>query len=310
MTQTPSVAVIGAGIAGAACAQALSRAGVGVRIFDKGRALGGRLATRRTGAWQWDHGAQSISAKDASFARLVSNLPDWSSDAPALGKVGSPAQNQIVKAMLDGLSLKLDTRVTQLSRAKPGDWRIRTSDSSVYSGFDAIALAVPAPQAQALINNVRVFPELVGVQMDPCWALMVATPRPLTLPRTLSSPHEHIAWLAADHTKPDRPDTGGQYVLHATAAWSERHLEMPGNVVKAHLLGYFNELAGAVEVSYACAHRWRYGLTALPLAQPCLYQGSLALGVCGDWCLGSRVEHGFLSGRALADRIARALLDD
>lgn len=40
------VAVIGAGIAGAACARALSLAGRSVHVFDKSRGPGGRLATR------------------------------------------------------------------------------------------------------------------------------------------------------------------------------------------------------------------------------------------------------------------------
>jgi renalase len=41
------VAVIGAGIAGAACAGALQGCGVDVTMFDKSRGVGGRMSTRR-----------------------------------------------------------------------------------------------------------------------------------------------------------------------------------------------------------------------------------------------------------------------
>ena len=71
------VAVIGAGVAGvagAACARALSLAGHSVRVFDKARGPGGRLATRRV-EWvdrhgqarqaQLDHGAVGFTQDSA-----------------------------------------------------------------------------------------------------------------------------------------------------------------------------------------------------------------------------------------------------
>ena len=45
------VAVVGAGLAGAVCAQQLSLSGWRVQVFDKSRGAGGRLATRRA-QWQ------------------------------------------------------------------------------------------------------------------------------------------------------------------------------------------------------------------------------------------------------------------
>ena len=40
------VAVVGAGIAGASCAHALSHSGHAVQVFDKSRGAGGRMSTR------------------------------------------------------------------------------------------------------------------------------------------------------------------------------------------------------------------------------------------------------------------------
>ena len=77
---TKRIAVVGAGIAGAACAASLQQAGVQVTLFDKSRGVGGRMSTRRA-AWageggnectvEFDHGAQAITARQPRFRVLL-----------------------------------------------------------------------------------------------------------------------------------------------------------------------------------------------------------------------------------------------
>ncbi len=62
-----SVAVVGAGLAGIACALRLGEAGVHARVFESQRAPGGRLATRRFAVASFDHGAQYLTATDELF---------------------------------------------------------------------------------------------------------------------------------------------------------------------------------------------------------------------------------------------------
>ncbi|WP_347316680.1 NAD(P)-binding protein, partial [Ralstonia pseudosolanacearum] len=45
MTQ-PSIAIVGAGIAGVACANALAAEGISATVYERGGGVGGRLATR------------------------------------------------------------------------------------------------------------------------------------------------------------------------------------------------------------------------------------------------------------------------
>lgn len=68
------VAVIGAGIAGISCARVLRDAGHAVRVFDKSRGIGGRMATRRGESSSYDHGAQYFTARDPGFRQLVVRL--------------------------------------------------------------------------------------------------------------------------------------------------------------------------------------------------------------------------------------------
>ncbi|MEM6905266.1 MAG: FAD-dependent oxidoreductase, partial [Pseudomonadota bacterium] len=75
--------IIGAGMAGLACARALTDAGHRVTVLDKGRGVGGRLATRRTeDGWQFDHGAQYIAASGTPFREAMAGMAEAGSLAP------------------------------------------------------------------------------------------------------------------------------------------------------------------------------------------------------------------------------------
>ena len=88
ISKARTVAVIGAGIAGAACARALTLAGHSVRVFDKSRGPGGRLATRRV---EWvdrqgqacttrlDHGAIGITARSEASSNMPCTQVGWPS---------------------------------------------------------------------------------------------------------------------------------------------------------------------------------------------------------------------------------------
>jgi predicted NAD/FAD-dependent oxidoreductase len=65
--QFTDVLIIGAGMSGMAAASELSRAGLRVMVVDKGRAVGGRMASRRIGEAVFDHGAQFITARSDQF---------------------------------------------------------------------------------------------------------------------------------------------------------------------------------------------------------------------------------------------------
>ena len=79
-----SIAVVGAGIAGIACARTLMQAGHRVTVFEKSAGAGGRMSTRRTEFGGFDHGAQYFTVRDARFRQLLQLTPDlvrpWSAN--------------------------------------------------------------------------------------------------------------------------------------------------------------------------------------------------------------------------------------
>ena len=69
------VVVLGGGISGcSSCAHRLSQSGYAVSLVEKGRGVGGRMATRRMEEARIDHGAQFFTARDH---RLIEVVAGW-----------------------------------------------------------------------------------------------------------------------------------------------------------------------------------------------------------------------------------------
>ena len=89
--------------------------------------------------------------------------------------------------------------------------------------------------------------------------------------------------------------------MQASPAWSAKHLEDGEDRVKAKLLKGFAEITGIrATPPHAVVHRWRFAQTQQALGQPYLYDAAQGIGLCGDWCIGHRVEDAFVSGLELA----------
>jgi len=317
----PRIAVIGAGLAGLTCARALRARGASIRLFDKGRAAGGRLATRRAEAGgqalQFDHGAQYLTARGAGFAALLAEAgarpwggTDWF--------VGAPGMSALPRTLAAGLDLAAARHVTAIE-GQPGAWVIRHLDAAlVRTGrplpaetpaaegpFDAIAIALPPDQAAPLVApHAPDWPSrLAAVRLAPCWTVMAAFAAPLPLPDSLRlQPAGPIGWAARDSSKPGRPAGAECWVVQGSPAWSRAHLEEGAEQVLPALLAALGALAGTDLPApiHAAAHRWRYSLVEAPLGVACLADPARGLGLAGDWCLAGRAEAAFESGTALA----------
>ena len=310
------IAVIGAGMAGIACARLLADAGREVIVLDKGRGIGGRMATRRVllaaGETAFDHGAQYVTAREPEFAAALAALGDaaarWDVGTANPRFVGRPGMSGIVRAMAAGLDVRQRTEVSRL-RAAPGGWRIEAG--SAHIAAERVVLTVPAPQAGALLEEGHPLGEAISaVRMAPCLTLMAAFAHGAPSPfRTWQGENGPLAWIAQDSSKPGRARAATAWVAQASPAWSARHLEEPPQAMVARLLPELCRTIGAepASVLYASAHRWRHARVTAPLGLPFLADASGTLHLAGDWCLGARVEAAWLSGSAAAqDILARA----
>jgi renalase len=248
----PEIAVVGAGLAGATCAQALLQAGCAVQVFDKSRGPGGRLATRRM-TWQdgqgqacttrMDHGALGFAARTAAFQAWVAQarrdglLAPWSpllapgslplqgftacgqdlppDDAHAL-MVPVPDQPTLCRHLLQGASTAWACTIEALHR-EPQGWQLQADGQRLAGHFDAVVLALPPAQAAPLLGAHRQdWARHAAVSpMQPCWTLMGVAETDDPCAGALLGAQSHAAWDAC------HPATG-------PLAWVLRSDSRPG----------------------------------------------------------------------------------
>lgn len=323
---SPSIAIVGAGLAGLSCANALQAAGHSVVLFEKSRGPAGRMSTRRTDDWQCDFGAQYFVARDPAFCAEVERWTEarvaqpwqprlgsfdgrvWTPSSTALVRhVGVPSMTAPAHWLAQGL--QVHSRLTvQTIESSEGGWTLHCAETGAPKAvFGTVLLAMPAPQATALLGEHA--PGLSGVAaragMRACWALMLRFDAPLTWDFDAAFVNQGpLSWIARDTSKPGRP-RGETWVLHATADWSHDHLEDDPAEVASALLKAFSDL-GAPGPAAWTAHRWRYATNAPALTEGCAWDSVARLGLCGDWLHGGKVEGAWLSGQALAQRVLLA----
>jgi predicted NAD/FAD-dependent oxidoreductase len=263
------VAVVGGGMAGMAAARTLADQNAHVMVFDKGRGPGGRMSTRRHDDLWFDHGAQYFTAKDERFASLVER---WVHDGVAgrwrgrIGQmnavgtiiersndrnryVGVPGMNAVVRHLVDTIGdrgeVRFGVRVAAAHFAD-GRWSLKDDKRADLGMFDALILALPAPQAaDLLIDSPNLRDQALSVRMRPCWSAMASLDARvpidfdgvfINLENVLDS--APLSWVARDSSKPQRPPRE-TWVLHASPDWSEAIIDRDKGAVAQELLKAF-----------------------------------------------------------------------
>ena len=302
-------AIVGAGVSGLVCARQLADAGVGVTLFDKSRGPSGRLSTRRRDGRHWDHGAPFFESRHPDFQAVCQGwaqagvVARW---GPPGCWVGLPRMSALGRHLSQGLGLRTSRRVARLVPSTGGVVLVDT-DGTELGCFERVVVAVPAPQAVALLEAV---PSLQQVSqqavMAPIHALLLELPEPLDGVAELVRPSAGPLSLVVRNTgKPGRP-AGECWVAHTTESWTQAHLERDPSGLQDDLVAAFCAAIGqAVKPVRVQVHRWRYAHAS--------QQGAWAdgfglgpshrIGVCGDWCAGGGVEAAWRSGGQLAQKL-------
>jgi predicted NAD/FAD-dependent oxidoreductase len=255
-----TVAVIGAGLAGTACAAALHAAGLQVTLFDKSRGAGGRMSNRqarwvdRTGASHeadFDHGTQLFAARHPRFKALMARAerdgvvarwqPRLHTAVPAVPArdtyVALPRMTSLCRHLVQQVPCHLNQTVQRLQRTAAGGWEVVAAPGEAgtlgtpqrFGPFDQVMLATPPAQAAVLLagHQDRWAETLAVVPMQACWTLMAVTDDVDWPWDAAEPPRGPLAWVARNDRKPGRTAPRGcaTWVAQATPEWSSANLE-------------------------------------------------------------------------------------
>lgn len=308
------VVIIGAGISGLAAARTLVDNGLRPKVIDKGRGVGGRMATRRIGGARLDHGAQFFTTRSPEFTTLIEEavsagaVTEWcrgfgpEPDGYPRWR-GTEGMTSLAKWMGRDLDIEVGRTIADLREVPARSY----------------VLTAPVPQTLAVLSFSGLLPEpelaiaLASVAYKPTIAVMLV----LSAPPTGLPDHggeqfvddQYLAFITDNQVKGISDIPAVTIHLsndHSSYLWESSDAE----VVEAALTHAIDRvgLLGDAEIIDHQVQRWRYAGPVEVWPEPTVTFGSSPfVALAGEAFAGPKVEGAFRSGQAAAHAIMAAL---
>ncbi|SEW00507.1 NAD(P)/FAD-dependent oxidoreductase [Halobacterium jilantaiense] len=336
-----SLAIVGAGAAGAAAAYRLRDSDRDVTVFEKSRGVCGRAATRRRDGCHYDYGANYVKPGDGPVADLVRDLgedglveigePVWTFDGDGTVAPGRDSDEpkwtwetgltQLAKRLFarTDATLRKETRVGTLARTETG-WTLAETDGRRFGEFDDVLLTPPAPQTADLLADAHWDDDrretLREAAADVSYRSIVTAVLhyPFELDREwyglVNTDDAHaVGWLSREACKDGHVPAGEALLIVQMAPdWSREHYDAPASEQTAVAAEHAADLLDddrLLDPDWTDTQGWRYALPDEAVdSEPVAAASEAGLHVAGDWVAGeARVHAAVESGLAAADRI-------
>ncbi|MGC5019620.1 NAD(P)/FAD-dependent oxidoreductase [Micromonospora sp. DT47] len=310
--------VVGAGIAGVACAGELVRAGIPVQIRERGRVAGGRMASKRFDGRPADTGAAYLTADDPDFVQVVERwrtaglVHEWTDtfvayDADGRREVTGPtrwAAPRGLRSLVEELARELPVSVDRLVvTVEPGP----AVDGRRCA---AVALCMPGPQAALLLDPAlaRATRAAQEQRWSPSLSAVLRFPsrRWPDFRGAFVNDHPVLALVCDDGDR--RGDSAPVLVAHTTPEFAAGHLPQPTAAGPA-IEEAVRDLLGLPEpAELVHVHRWTYAKPAPSGGDGTYHLEADGVGLAGDAFGKPRVQSAWRSGRDLGRALAQRLL--
>ncbi|MBT0772672.1 FAD-dependent oxidoreductase [Kineosporia sp. J2-2] len=326
---------MGAGIAGIACARRLHDAGLRVRVHERGRRIGGRMAVKTeyvgpvsslSVGHAVDIGAPYFTVREALFAHVVAAwqhaglAQPWTDrfsvyDEKGLrpGEAGPQRWSTVpgsggVRGLVENLAQGLRIDTAHLVGSVTVENGITTVDGEPAA---AVVLAMPDPQAERLLPaGIASALGVDGSDQHPVlsmWASWGGRWWP-EFDAVFVNASDVIAWIADSGRS--HADGVPVLVVHSTAPFARERLTDPGTGIEPMLteLGRLFGTDRPPPPEWARIHRWSFAAPVRTHLEPFALHDDALIGVCGDaWGPRSRVEQAWMSGNGLAEQLLKHL---
>lgn len=314
--------VIGAGISGCSCARALSDAGHSVTVVEKGRGVGGRMATRRMDGARIDHGAQFFTTRDPRLLDInqkwlsEKRVVPWYDRVPGCDDIpsdmryrGTTGMTGPAKSLTQICSLALNFFVERIERQKKWTIEERGGERRVLEA-DQLVITMPSVQMLDLFSRSGVdlgtvtMNRLQEIRHTKCLAILGILDRSSSLvhPGAVTKPAQNLDWLSDNQVKgiSDLP----AITLHATPHFSEKNWDVEDRLWAPDLLDSVEGILEA-KVSKWVSHRWGFAKPVQTFGSTHFHEPDLGLTLAGDGFGGERIERAYLSGLEAAEAILK-----
>ena len=270
--QPAEIAIVGAGLAGVACAQRLRAAGVHAPVFEKSRGIGGRVATRRFETQAFDYGAPQLEICSAPFQAAIAPHAALTSTTLAAPSSGL---RTIVKQLATGITVELTTQVAALGFHD--DRVVVTLQDGRAMHYDRVVVTAPLPQALMLV------PDKARHMLDPSvLTRLLAVTYSRSVVVSLAVPlHQQVidaATLAQNRFIGSLATRVGLHGQTWVAQLHPNHVDVAYEKTDTELVAAITAELAIDGASFAPlefhVHRWRYARVDNPLADACVAVGS------------------------------------
>ena len=313
-----SCVVIGGGITGLITASELQRKGIEVTVLDKGRGIGGRLATKRIDRGEptegvFDYGTQYFIVEHPKLKPWIDDwlkqgvIKEWfGNDAGKIRYCGVNGTREIAKYLARDLNVHTRSRVVKVSY--DGQWLIEIEGDRFYRG-DVLVMTPPVPQSLALldVSEIALPPDIKSslerISYYSCIAVLALLEKHSNIPAPggIALEDESLIWLADNYQK--GISTNYAVTLHATPKFSETHWDSNDAEIADKLFSAASKYIDSAVTKYQ-VHRWRYSLPKTFYSEPCLTLSQLPLVMAGDAFVAPKIEGAILSGIAAGEAIS------
>ena len=262
MSSQPSVAIIGAGIAGLTCGTALKGMVPHLKVFEKSVFPGGRISNFRAGEFEFNHGAQYFTVNNPLFLNIVSAwqadniVRPWDAWLVELQKgqvsngdmatqrfIGYPRMTVIAETLAKSCDVVYSSNICEIERQAEGGWRLFNERGDYLGAFDVVILATAASETAMLASQVpQLKDKAESIEMAACWSGMFAFQNRLDIPYDAAYVLDSaLSWICRDQHAHAAPNSDC-WVLHATPEWSQQYIaSFRGRVMHALLDAFWED---------------------------------------------------------------------
>ena len=289
-------AIIGAGLTGLSLGWDLSKAfpNLKIRLLDKAKSCGGRIATRRINELKFDHGAQFIKNSIVSdkwiqiwnSAGVTKKFPDEIIDAIC----GISGMTQLPKVLAQPLDIKYDCKLVSLSRFKER-WVLQ-SDGLSDLLVKNVVMTCPLPQALEILNQSKLNFNLGLSQIGYARALVILIESSERIQTELAYQEkigESIYSICSQTAKSNSDSASWTVVM--TSQWSEANFDKTDDQIMNEASALIKTERPNIQIQKLHLKKWKYSHPkqiwpkSFETPQPGLYLAGDAFG--GPSLLGS-----------------------